>query len=418
MHSNQGNFWRNLAALYSSKDDFFDFFRTEKVGNKFFISSSLFENPLEKLNLAIPFIWIPLFIIELFFQPSLYSRGSDMFWNFVRNILFLNTIHVLLTYIMIFRSVEISAWLKGNRVFRKLNLMNSVVLVQILFITFFVVQRTSFPMSRILDYSLYAGILVSFVLFGLKVHHSLSQVRFLARLYDTKYSAKVNVPGNAELMTKRAQKVEQRLFFLLIASFFLIGSVWYAVVGEKLPFEYSNAARILSFILCIPCVGILVNFFRYPRPWNINKFIYLLRLSAVPLFYITPVTTLVMSSCHGMEYWCIYSTTKKKSVNGVQWMGIATWILFILAVVLLLTPYAKMPVLSWIFPDLSSFSSSVLIGVSVSLSFTHYYIDALLIKMVRSADQEISPLESFLKSRGEKAETLRFHSNQIPQTPE
>lgn len=416
MHSNQGNSWRNLTGLYSSKENLFHFFRPEKVGNKFFISTSLFESQLEKLNLAIPFIWIPLFILELFIQPSLYNLGSDMFWNFVRNILFLNTIHVLLTYIMIFRSVEVRAWLKENRIFRKLGFMTSVVLVQLFFIAFFVVQKTSFPMGRILDYSLYAGILVSFVLFGLKVHHSLSQVRFLARLYDTKSSQKMSGLKDATLMTEKAQKVEQKLFIILIASFFLIGSVWYAVAGEKLPFEYSKIAKILSLILFIPCVGILVNFFRYPRPWNINKFIYLLRLIAFPLFYITPITTLVMSSCHGMEYWCIYSTTKKKSANGVQWMSVATWMLFVLAVGLLLTPYSKMPVLNWIFPDLSSFSSSVLIGVSVSFSFTHYYIDALLIKMVRNGNQKRSALEGFLENNGEKTETLQFSSKLIPQT--
>lgn len=416
MHSNQGNSRRNLTGLYSLKENFLHFFRQENVGNKFFISDSLFESHLEKLNLAIPFIWIPLFIFELFIQPGLYNLGSDMFWNFIRNILFLNTIHVLLTYIMIFRSVEVRAWIKENRIFRNLGFMTSVVFVQLFFIAFFVVQKTSFPMNKILDHSLYAGILVSFIVFGLKVHHSLSQVRYLARLYDTKCTPKMNGLRDATQMTEKAQKIEQRLFILLIAFFFLIGSVWYALVGEKLPLEYSEIAKILSLILFIPCIGILINFFRYPRPWNINKFIYLLRIIAFPLFYITPITTLVMSSCHGMEYWCIFSTTKKKSANGVQWMSIGTWMLLIVAVGLLLTPYSKMPVLNWLFPDLSAFSSSVLIGVSVSFSFTHYYIDALLIKMVRNGNTEKSALEGFLENSGEKTETLRLSLNLAPQT--
>lgn len=416
MSLNQDNSLRYLKDHYSLKKVFLHFFRTENVGKKFFISNSLFENQLEKLNLAIPFIWIPLFIIEFFFQPSLYNLGSDMFWNFVRNILFLNTIHVLLTYIMIFRSAEVRVWLKKNRIFKNLGLLRSIVFVQLFFVAFFVIQKTSFPMSRIVNYSLYAGILVSFVIFGLKVHHSLSQVRYLARLYDARYTPKMSGVRDSTEIMKNAQRVEQRLFILLIASFFLIGSVWYAIVGERLPFEYSEIARILSLILFIPCVGILINFFRYPRPWNINKLIYLLRLIAFPLFYITPITTLVMSSCHGMEYWCIYSTTKKKSANGVQWMSIGTWMLFLLAIGLLLTPYSKMPVLNWLFPDLSSFSSSVLIGVSVSFSFTHYYIDALLIKMVRNGNHEKSALEDFLENGSEKAETSRLSLKLAPQT--
>lgn len=418
MSLNQDNSLRYLKGHYSLKMVFLHFFRTENVGKKFFISNSLFENQLEKLNLAIPFVWIPLFIIELFFQPSLYNLGSDMFWNFVRNILFLNTIHVLLTYIMIFRSSEIRAWLKENRIFKNLGLLRSIVFVQMFFVAFFVIQKTSFPMGRIVDYSLYAGILVSFVIFGLKVHHSLSQVRYLARLYDAKYTPKMSGVRDSTEIMNNAQRIEQRLFILLIASFFLIGSVWYAIVGERLPFEYSEIARILSLILFIPCLGILVNFFRYPRPWNINKLIYLLRLIAFPLFYITPITTLVMSSCHGMEYWCIYSTTKKKSANGVQWMSIGTWLLFLLAVGLLLTPYSKMPVLNWLFPDLSSFSSSVLIGVSVSFSFTHYYIDALLIKMVRNGNHKKSALEGFLENGSEKTEISRLSLKLEPNTGE
>ncbi|MBK7845591.1 MAG: hypothetical protein IPJ71_18255 [Bdellovibrionales bacterium] len=319
---------------------------------------------------------------------------------------------------MIFRSSEIRTWLKENRIFKNLGLLRSIVFVQMFFVAFFVIQKTSFPIGRIVDYSLYAGILVSFVIFGLKVHHSLSQVRYLARLYDAKYTPKMSGVRDSTEIMNNAQRIEQRLFILLIASFFFIGSVWYAIVGERLPFEYSEIARILSLILFIPCLGILVNFFRYPRPWNINKLIYLLRLIAFPLFYITPITTLVMSSCHGMEYWCIYSTTKKKSANGVQWMSIGTWLLFLLAVGLLLTPYSKMPVLNWLFPDLSSFSSSVLIGVSVSFSFTHYYIDALLIKMVRNGNHKKSALEGFLENGPEKTEISRLSLKLEPNTGE
>jgi 3-isopropylmalate dehydrogenase len=46
----------------------------------------------------------------------------------------------------------------------------------------------------------------------------------------------------------------------------------------------------------------------------------------------------------------------------------------------------------------------------------HYYIDALLIKMVRNGNTEKSALEGFLENSGEKTETLRLSLNLAPQT--
>ncbi len=336
-----------------------------------FCKAPLFSKNLEYLNLAIPFLWCPLIVLDLFFFTGKFGLPNGLqqntLWDFIRNIIFLNSIHALFPYILLFRSTEIKNWIyiqKGGR----LGFWFKLIAVQSFFFLFFFKIQT---ISSWATNDLLIGIMVSVLTIGLTCHHPLAQIRGISRLYDAK-----NKPTNpAEVLTlRKCQKREKYLFVIYTWAFVLFAVALFS--------RFPGPDRIFwfrcAFLILLPfCLGIILNFFSFPRPWNFHKLLYLLRILAFPCTFLSPAARIVTGAAHGIESFCVYRHMKERSINGKQWMNFAAIGLFFLMALAILFIYRGLPFLSWLRLE-SDFASRAITALALSFIFTHYYIEAIL----------------------------------------
>ncbi|MBK7843413.1 MAG: hypothetical protein IPJ71_06905 [Bdellovibrionales bacterium] len=336
-----------------------------------FCKAPLFSKNLEYLNLAIPFIWYPLIALDLFIFPGALGlpTGSQQntLWDFVRNIIFLNSIHALFPYIFLFRSEEIKNWilLQGGG---KFGFWSKLVGVQsFFFLFFFKIQIISHWATN----SLAVEFIVAVVTIGLFSHHPLAQIRGISRLYDIR-NEPTDPVGTVNL--RKSQKREKYLFILYTWAFVLLMVVLFSnLIGPNRFFWLHYA-----FLFLLPfCLGIILNFFSYPKPWNYLKLLYLLRSFAFPLIFLSPAAKMVIGTSHGIESFCVYRHVKERSKSGKQWMNITAYSLFSFVLLGLLFNYRNLSFLNWLRIE-SEFTSRAITSLGLSFIFTHYYIEAIL----------------------------------------
>lgn len=336
-----------------------------------FCKVPLFSKNLEYFNLAIPLLFYPLLIIDLFFLPGVLgvpTRGTpDSIWDFIRNIIFLNSIHALFPFILLFRCEEIKNWIplqKGGA----LGFWSRVIGIQSFFFLIFFEMQT---MSSWAANNLLLEVLLSLLLFGVVTHHPLAQIRGISRLYDEK-NLPTDTLGTSKV--KQGQKNEKYLFLLFIWGNTLFFSLLY--LPSMLPFRTFLIPYAFA-VLVLLVLAIFVNFFNFPRPWNHLKLLYLVRLFAFPLSFFSPVARLVTGSSHGIESFCIYRHMQGRSSNGKYWINLPVLVIFSLIVFSIVFRYRYVSFLSWLRIE-SEFTSKAINSLGLSFIFTHYYIEAIL----------------------------------------
>lgn len=355
-------------------------------------SHPLFARNLEILNLAMPFLWLIFVLGSSFFFPGFHRELSGTHWDFVRNIIFLNTVHVLFSFILINRCSEVRTWIIGRQRKEGRRFWTRLLLIQFFFILLFAGIKISPELMTFLESNTVILLLASFTVFGLKIHHNLSQMRGIAKLYDIEPRLE-----SAERWTKvkRAQSFEQILLkMILVVAFFMSSVVYFQAGRDRLPISVDSWMSIQRIFIVALCLGIYINFFRYPRPWNLNKFLYLARLWIIPLLYLSPSAVLALSSCHGVEYLCIFKTMKSRSENGTQWFSWYVLLILSIGLLLLILPYRDMSILSYLTSGLGiarigPIGLGMLLGVGVSLSYTHYFLDAILFRFSQEETREL-----------------------------
>lgn len=336
-----------------------------------FCKAPLFSKNLEYLNLAIPLFWYPLIALDLFIFPGALGLPTEprqiTLWDFVRNIIFLNSIHALFPFILLFRSQEIKNWIplqKGG----KLGFWSRLIGIQFFFFLFFFKIQT---ISHWATNNLAVEIILSILTIGLFTHHPLAQIRGISRLYDIRNEPKDPV---GIINVRKSQKREKYLFVISTWAFVLFAILLFSnLLGPNRSFWVHYA-----FLFLLPFfLGIILNFFSFPRPWNYLKLLYLLRSLAFPLTFLSPAARIVIGTSHGIESFCVYRHMKDRSINGKQWMNLVSIGLFSLASLAILFNYRNLSFLNWLRLE-SDFTSRAITALGISLIFTHYYIEAIL----------------------------------------
>lgn len=341
------------------------------------------------MNLAFPFVFYPVVILDVFFFPGalgLPTRADQTtLWDFVRNIIFLNSIHALFPFILLFQSEEIKNWIhlqKGGR----FGFWSRLMGVQSFFFFFFFNIQT---LSHWATNNLPIEIIVSILTIGIFTHHPLAQIRGISRLYDIRNEPKDPI-GMMRLMN--CQKREKYLFIVSTWAIVILAILLFSnLLGPNPVFWFHYA-----FLFLLPFfLGLILNFFSFPRPWNCFKLIYLLRSFAFPLMFLSPAAKMVIGSSHGIESFCVYCHMKDRSINGKQWMNLLSVGLFLLASLAILFKYRNLSFLNWLELE-SQFASRVITALGASFIFTHYYIEAILYRF-RKPDCREHTLPLFTK---------------------
>jgi hypothetical protein len=306
-------------------------------------------------------------------------------WDFVRNIIFLNGIHALFPFILLFRSKEIKNWIplqKGG----KFGFWSRLIGVQSFFFFFFFNIQT---VSHWATNNLAIEIIVSILTIGLFTHHPLAQIRGISRLYDIRNAPKDPI-GMMNL--KNCQKREKYLFIVSTWAFAILAILLFSNLLGPNRLVWFNFAFLFLFPFFL---GLILNFFSFPRPWNYFKLIYLLRSFAFPLTFLSPAARIMIGTSHGIESFCVYRHMKDRSINGKQWMNLLSIGLFFLASLAILFNYRNLSFLNWLRLE-SHFASRAITALGLSFIFTHYYIEAILYRF-RKPDCREHTLPLFAK---------------------
>jgi hypothetical protein len=338
------------------------------------ISVPIFSKRTEILFLALPFLLLPICIWSMISTDSIFDLKGDLFWSFLRNVIFLNTLHIFFSFNLFFRCPEVIEWTKKRK---GISFQLEALIVFVLIFSFFMILSYSFR-NEISSIN-FQRLLTAAFSFLFAYHHGLNQVRGLSMLYS--FTA-----TNPE--SSSAFKWERKLFNLLIVVGGLFGTIQLgSLIWVELGLSKLMSSVLLSFTL-IFCSLIVLNCFRFPGPVNINKIIYLLRVPAWGLYFISPFWQLITSACHGIEYFCVYSKIKVGSTGRKNWVSKISILLFIFFSWLILTQYNSLPIVSWITPATSPFQSFLILALVKSLVLTHFYLDAQLYKF-RNVDSKV-----------------------------
>lgn len=351
-----------------------------------FCRISIFSKNLELLNLSIPFLWYPLVFLDILFFHGAYGLGASSIntktiFDFIRNILFLNSVHVLFSYLIMFRSTEVKAWIvkqKGGAIV----FWTKLGIVHILFFLFFILLKGGVFSNSLSINSSFIDIIVAIVTIAPVVHHPLAQTWGLSFLYDLK---NYNCQNDKKTKLIRAGKRERGILVIFTIIYMVAGLIFFS--GHFRLDNFSWSIYLISLLFLVSSL-VIINYFTYPKPWNLNKLIFLMRLFAYPLTFISASARIVTGSCHGIEYFCVYKKIKKNSNGRCQWFSIAYLLLFLLGFFSILSLYGQTPFVKKIIPDFLS-NQQYLTPLALSIIYTHYYVDALLYRFRDSSNREL-----------------------------
>lgn len=336
----------------------------------------ILEKEKNKLLLFLPLPFYVLVAIEMLFGGQ--TDPSKSAWlRFFSNILFLNAIHVIFTFLMIWRLPELQSWAKDRFRFP---VLKAAVGVWLIFAVFLSVSGAGMPVKG----EFRQGLAIAFALLTITwpLFHALWQTMGLSLAHHA------NLPSNLD----RAWEKWERRGFLLVYLFTVARFV--LVHGLPVPFltdsgtwwqlnQWVWASDLASACLAGSLIGLLMIaggawLAPLPRDTKLAKACFLLR---VPLFLLIPDTEwgfFAVNSIHGLEYLLIFlgmteassaSAREKKKLYAAAGAG---------AILLA----AALPIIYFNDPYVSGTSPilHVLAGATLAISYVHFLADRQLFR--------------------------------------
>lgn len=337
-------------------------------------------SPREELCfLSFPLLFLPFFFIVLYFGPSDFWEFPTSAWAyFVTSFLFLNSVHVLFTFEMLWFLDEFREFRRKNDARLPLPFVWECSIVFIICTLYFyaVIPRMK-PEKTLIIYNLIA------------VFHTFRQVTGLGVVYDQLLLRKRPQLKERIAQGRRKEKAGQAAFLILI----LAHSV---AMFTELPYgpKYKFATFCLGIAFCLYIYAVTLVSHKFGES---NKGIYLARIFFYPLSFVDLPSSILVAAFHGVEYYFVYRKLKARS-STPQRSGLARhafWIAFpIFSVMIILRPAGAG--IGWMF-DPEWYNSSWFIGVSNAvyggLLFMHFYVDSRIYNMKNAAVREhIGPL--------------------------
>jgi hypothetical protein len=314
--------------------------------------------------------------------------------TFVMQIIFMNVTHNAFSFMLPLISPEVRTWWKESKHFGLSTSMITFLVFSIglvfVFCADFVARRFGFQKEGYL-----AFITVSIFL---SQRHGLGQAFGLSRFYDQRLREKFGPP---DARTVNLQNWQRRLFKV-----FLVLTLPRLLLAE-MALNYKWAGAImnpLSIVAVLIAVAIVVMAYQETNGKFSNKYIFLLRLGPLCFTSFTnPWPYFAVMAIHAMEYLFVTISITRSSYKNEKRLKIATapqkryWglALSLLGLVIVCAQFR-----TYLFGDLilsqfpqQSFFISLLIALSVTMGFTHFFLDEIMFKMRKpEVRKHITPL--------------------------
>lgn len=330
----------------------------------------------EKLQLVLPFFFIILAILEVcgsWHVPNSHQR----YWIFTSNILFLNSIHVGFTFMILSALPLAQAWRQENQ-----SSFFFIAPSLSLFILFFVF---SWFFSKEDDA---IGLILALMYRFFGFYHLIKQSLGISLLYDR----------NFEKQEKRSNdsSFEKIVFSGLIAvTFFRC----FTEFSNEYSWWSENANSILIHLLTFSLLSLVLLLFankliRHSET-RLIKWIFLCRLFLLPLSMVSFLGLIGLVATHGVEY--AFIIRKMSLSSGIELssylQGFSLVALFTVVTLSLVSTHSGL-LSFWVVDGFKgSFLHKLAWVTFSSITFIHYYIDGILFRFKNSWVREnIGPL--------------------------
>ncbi|MBP7843477.1 MAG: hypothetical protein KA116_01560 [Proteobacteria bacterium] len=340
---------------------------------------SLFRKNLETLLLSFPLLLLLGVAIEVILGPF-WPQGMTHYHRWVRflvNVVCLNGIHIIFTFVMIGQLPELQNWArkKSPHIWTYIWLGVGTLASIIAFSgSYFKVES---PLRSLGAQLLFIAAII------LPSYHNVWQIRGLALSYRQKET------HSAEARHKIIF-YDKLFYYALFASYCLL---LLSMFGWTLPWsqnfhplwtQLSESGWLfkikqIATLLCAFCAaGLLWRALRNPQKNKSNLTLYLLRLLLFPLSAYSYIALMGVLASHGIEYFVVFKqmihNSKASQQNKKELYQLtlsASFFVFVCSIPGIFLANTTQPAL-WII---------LLSALGTGINFTHYYLDRILFKM-------------------------------------
>jgi|GEM_PF-5751135 len=334
---------------------------------------SLFSPGQEVINLALPFFFIPLLFIEITTSHRWVSSELDL-GVFLTKMVFLNGIHVIFTFPMLFLLPELRNWLGAKSKKSYVSLPTHFFAI----FSLFAILNLFFPNQNSQNVASVGPWLVVFCLVVYRRYHIAAQTVGLSLIYNRKIEKNWTLSPVERSQVGRTDKWERRLAYFAFAMmiFYRMG------LPATSAHPFGSAKWIFSALSFGATFCNLMLIWRLPYAKQSNKFYFALRYLFIPLSCYSTVAIWAYEAHHGIEY--LFLSQKMVSNSSAQankrllpWLG-ALGVIAIYTVAMLFGLRQSSVLLADYFnPRWFSFIALF----TVTTSYLHYYIDGFLFRM-------------------------------------
>ena len=344
----------------------------------------------ERYNVGIFFLFVPLVILHqlgyLGFVSHLSMRSQDL----IRNVIFLNALHITFTYLQILMIPELRQWtvdVSGGKSAYRFWLYTGAWVLGL---------SVLFGASGFLTKSIHGPLRdgVSWLMMTWPIYHSVWQIRGISLQYSHRLRSDRTLSPAEVSLFQRVDRSERILFWVFVLGAWMNNLFQCDMLGDYLggPREHTGGV-ICIWVMAVTLLLLVLNTLRLSMPGKRQKAMYLCRLAVYPLFYIDTFAAICEGMIHGTEYALV---TNKMETNSVIHSRKAARRRFylVLAIGLLLYGFYNVELNYHLFPlggtyfGINSLRWRLAVGGYYGVNIAHYYVDAKLFKMSNPANRK------------------------------
>ena len=340
-------------------------------------SIEFFDRPYELAQIWFPIGLLVIALIEIVYSHRYFSDDT-LALNFIQNVLFLNSLHVVFTYLILFTN-------SGGRAWAQSAFSSYVFRARCAIVFLFFAGLYYFYLRGAAQYS-WATTVIDGVMIVIGRHHEISQSRGVSLLYDSRLTGEIRQSVFGHRLFPAVQWVQTlfgysgSLFSFLTLATYQVNSPIYNYAKHEFRSPVWYWMWIGGFVVSLLClIFIFYSVQRiYPKELRRKKYLFNMRYPIKLLSYHSSLAAFFSNGTHGVEYLAVYTkidrakerTLSKKAFILTLCLSVALFVF--LRYSKLFAPYL----------GLEESSSFVNLGMALIAGFTflHYFLDAHLFK--------------------------------------
>lgn len=340
-----------------------------------------FRGGQEHFVLGLPFILFILIALEILLDLK-FNTAERKFSNFIADILFFDTTHAVLTFLLILFVPEVSGW--KEKVSQKGTFLKFGIGIFIFWLILFLFQR--FNDSGVIF------TIVSTITVFYPVYHCIAQVRGISFTYNTIFLKNQQGIENKDSIL-RSYRYEKWVGNLLVFTISL--KLILSFLQMEKGFKIGNYGVLVDILNVSLILLLLFLFLSLPKQLRIKKIIF---NSRILIFLFVPssfIAKIGYQINHGTEYVSIVDKMiENSSISSANRRKLIYF--FLTAIIVLSTlAYPQFILNPNFFGSSSESIFKIFLAMRAANTYTHYFFDGLLFKMKNPITRErIAPLLS------------------------